>query len=437
MAASGDITATRSGTTRLTVNSTGAAITGDVDITSTGYISLPSGTTAQRPGSPSAGYTRYNSTLGSIEFYNGSTWITTNLIPSITSITGQIKTGIATSLTIALTNATETVDVLFKEGATLISTVSNQSVSSGSLTVAVPSAVYNQSADDTITISVTNSDGTPSSNSQNLTVVGLPTGGTISTSGNYRYHVFTSSKSGADGFVTPSGFTSTVDYLIVAGGGGGGNNRGGGGGGGGLRQSTFTTSASTQYAVVVGAGGTNAGDGGDSSVFSITSTGGGGMNRSGGSGGGGSAGTAGGSGTTGQGNNGGNGTGTGSGGSGAGGGGGGQSAAGNNGSSNTLSGAGGEGWTITSGWSSLSVFSGMTVLSSGGGGASPFNSTVSPGGTGAGSGGTGTSDATQGRGTNGVSYGSGSGGGAYAGGYDDGTYFTTGKQGIVVIRYQL
>ena len=43
--------------------------------TSTGYFALPSGTTAQRPGSPAAGYTRYNTTIADIEFYNGSAWV--------------------------------------------------------------------------------------------------------------------------------------------------------------------------------------------------------------------------------------------------------------------------------------------------------------------------------------------------------------------------
>jgi hypothetical protein len=41
----------------------------------TGAENLPSGTTAQRPGTPVAGATRYNSTIGAVEYYNGSSWI--------------------------------------------------------------------------------------------------------------------------------------------------------------------------------------------------------------------------------------------------------------------------------------------------------------------------------------------------------------------------
>lgn len=41
---------------------------------STGSAAVPSGTTAQRDGSPAAGYFRYNSTLGKFEGYNGAAW---------------------------------------------------------------------------------------------------------------------------------------------------------------------------------------------------------------------------------------------------------------------------------------------------------------------------------------------------------------------------
>ena len=43
-------------------------------IDDTGYLQLPSGTTAQRPVSPSAGYMRWNTTESYIEVYDGSGW---------------------------------------------------------------------------------------------------------------------------------------------------------------------------------------------------------------------------------------------------------------------------------------------------------------------------------------------------------------------------
>jgi len=46
-----------------------------VQFTGTGYVLMPSGSIAQRPGSPTAGYTRYNSDLGLLETYNAQgTW---------------------------------------------------------------------------------------------------------------------------------------------------------------------------------------------------------------------------------------------------------------------------------------------------------------------------------------------------------------------------
>lgn len=42
----------------------------------TGSAQLPSGTTAQRDGTPQAGWTRFNSSLGKTETYDGTRWIT-------------------------------------------------------------------------------------------------------------------------------------------------------------------------------------------------------------------------------------------------------------------------------------------------------------------------------------------------------------------------
>ena len=41
---------------------------------STGSAVMPSGITAQRDAAPAVGYTRYNSTIGSLEFWTGSSW---------------------------------------------------------------------------------------------------------------------------------------------------------------------------------------------------------------------------------------------------------------------------------------------------------------------------------------------------------------------------
>jgi len=142
------------------------------------------------------------------------------------------------------------------------------------------------------------------------------TGGTITTAGNFKYHVFTTS-----GTFT-LGTAATISYLIVGGGGGGGDRHGAGGGAGGVLSSTWAATPG-DYTITVGAGGlrgaTNEGGqtqygtppgagskGGDSSISSVaTAYGGGGggtlagnptdtlIGSGGGGGGGGLAGIAG------------------------------------------------------------------------------------------------------------------------------------------------
>jgi hypothetical protein len=417
----------------------------DKSNSSTGGFSMPAGTTAQRPGTPDTGESRYNSTTGSLEFYDGTAWIATNLIPTVDSVTGTIYNGLATDLTLSLSNATDSIDVLFKEGATTLATVTGVSVSSGSATVTVPSAVYGQTVGDTIAISVKNQDGTPSGNSQTKTVIGLPTGGDEYTSGNYKYHKFTNN---SQTLVVPTGFTTSAEYLIIAGGGGGGDNEGGGGGGaGGVRNGNVTITAQT-YTVGIGGGGgvnTNFGagsDGGDSQMFGILATGGGGgggggqsgsagveFGRDGGSGGGGGGDvnqtqTSGGSGTAGQGNAGGFGFHYG-GSHISGGGGGGAGAVGGNGSTTTTGqgGAGGTGTNSYSAWATATS-SGASGYYAGGGGGGMHASGTGPGAGGAGGGGGGGDGGSAGTAFTGGGGGGGGNGDAYSGG-----------SGIIIVRY--
>jgi len=48
---------------------------------STGYFDLPSGTTAQRPGTPAVGMMRYNTTESQYEVYNGTDWVSIDTSP--------------------------------------------------------------------------------------------------------------------------------------------------------------------------------------------------------------------------------------------------------------------------------------------------------------------------------------------------------------------
>lgn len=78
----------------------------------------------------------------------------------------------------------------------------------------------------------------------------VASGGTVTTSGGYKYHKFTT-----NGTFTVAG-TGTVDILVVGGGGGGGRNRAGGGAGGQVLNYTGVAISGITASVTVGGGGT-------------------------------------------------------------------------------------------------------------------------------------------------------------------------------------
>jgi len=314
------------------------------------------------------------------------------------------------------------------------------------------------------------------------------TGGTITTSGDFKIHTFTGPGTFCVSSAGNACGSNSVDYLVVAGGGGGGGYGGSGGGGGGFRLSNSTcmpgpeTSplanpsglpvTATGYPVAVGAGGTvgfgNPGAPGcgcaqpggvstftgSSTITSAGGAGGKGYNVAGTAGGSGSGGRGGPSGSSGfcggagntppvappQGNNGGKGfdgvlTST------NGGGGGGAGAVGTNAAGgSTPASAGGVG-----GSGSFVLGTAMAPATgtpgpvsnakyfSGGGGGGTDSSTGAPGGGGAGGGGAGSKP--PGNGTSGTTN-TGGGGGGGSGSPAPGVAGGVGGSGIVIIRYK-
>ena len=265
-----------------------------------------------------------------------------------------------------------------------------------------------------------------------------PDGAAGTTDGDYKYHTFTATKTGSNGFsvsaVGNSMGSNTVEYLIVAAGAGAGGQNGGGGGAGGYRTATGLSVSVSDYDVTIGSGGAGGacpggeGTNGANSVFStITSTGGGGgsgygtdVGLDGGSGGGGggsgSVDNAGGSASpAGQGNDGG--TAANGGGMNLAGGGGGAGAVGGDGNVGaSTAGSGGNG--------SSSSITGAAVTRGGGGGGAAYSGTAGSGGSGGGGAG---------------STGTGSAGSANTGGGGGGSVNTTGGaggSGVVIIRYK-
>lgn len=226
-------------------------------------------TTAGRPASPSAGQFGYNTTLGTGEMYTSSGWVSfPEISPIINSISGNIYSTQSTTLNLTGSNfGSGAGTVNFVCGAITANVAATPS-STTSVSVATPSAITNLSSGSVVIVSFTNALGKVS-NGVNSTILALPSGGTITTSGNYRIHTFTTSSS----LIVPTGYTTSAEYLVIGGGGSGG---------------TYTPSTGYVPGYV-----------GDSSSFiggaiSITSLGGGGGGAqggaatSGGSGGGGS-----------------------------------------------------------------------------------------------------------------------------------------------------
>jgi hypothetical protein len=270
------------------------------------------------------------------------------------------------------------------------------------------------------------------------------TGGTITDSGGYRIHAFTTS-----GNLTISslgiGSGNLTDYLVIAAGGGGGSHFGGGGGAGGFLSSNTTISSIGNLLVTVGAGGGGYSRGSNSSMGIVVASGGGGGGGGGGPGGSGGGGGLsdafpGGLGTTGQGFPGGFTTVTPSSTSRGGAGGGGASQAGEPGPV-SLDRGGNAGNGSPSSWVTPSYGTpgpapGRWFSGGGGGGAGGAPGTFGLGGAGGGGrgGGVGAPDSTASPGFAGTIY-TGGGGGGSGGPIAWGSVGGTGGSGIVIVRY--
>lgn len=449
-------------------------------VNDTGYLILPKGTTAQRPGTPTAGMIRYNTDYQYTEVYNGSTWnLMSDAIPTYNS--APAGTGFAVNNAgyrihsyiyreIYNSNAevqiaddgsdanykvmksftsmhTGTVDVRFtayiqsgtyywawrirKNSSTVLSSghygngpFYGNDISSVHDYRRFISSNLSVSAGDVITIEMVSSDGS-----------GNPV------NGNGQYLILKDAQVFLKGHTFTPSMSGLVEVMVVAGGGSGGA-MGGGGAGGVVYSSAYPVVAGTSYSITVGAGGAGTysviGLQGNNSVFdTLTATGGGygggataGYPPSaGGSGGGGQgldyAGT-GASGTSGQGYSGGTGITNGAGTAGGGGGGGGAGGPGVTASVSYMGAEGGRGIT-----SNITGFP-VTYAAGGGGGAYYYNGTGSGGlsdggGKGGGHGVIGSDGAEN--------TGSGGGGAGYIDNLGYNTSSGSGAAGIVIVRY--
>ena len=377
----------------------------NANFASTGAITVPVGTTAQRP-TPVNGMMRYNSNVAVFEVYANNTWSAANVTPAPVNTVAPVISGSAIV------------------GQNLTSTTGTWSGS--------PTSYFYQ----------WNANSSPiSGQTANVITLTLVENGANITCSVIAQNIAGNSSPATSNTLGPVIQGTTVNYLIVAGGGGGGGQYySGGGGGGGFQTGTAILQPANTYSITIGAGGAggvgvsvqgtngaNSSIGGVANV-SVGGGGGGAWNASptyngltGGSGGGGANSGSGASGVSGQGNAGGNGGST------SGGGGGGASQTGFAGSGIT----GGNGGNGTS-----SSISGVATYYAGGGGGSGGNNGGSDGTTGTGGlgggGNAGTVNSSSGNpGNPGTANTGGGGGGDFAANAGGGR----GGSGIVIISY--
>jgi len=236
-------------------------------INGTDGITFPTWTTGTRPASPAVGQVGYNTTIGAMETYNGTTWSTSDL--PATGASGNFLQSTGTAWTSA----------------------STLGVSNGGTGVTTLTTAYGVLAAGTTATGALQNIGTGTS-SQVLTSNGpgvLPSFQAAAAGGFSNMTVYTSPGT----FTTPA-TTTKIKVTVVGGGGAGGNGigagtQGGGGGGGGAAIYVGPVTASTPYAVTVGSAG------GTSSFAALASATGGSTGGTfpggGGAGGSGSAGT--------------------------------------------------------------------------------------------------------------------------------------------------
>jgi len=198
----------------------------DVGSVSTGYFDLPSGTTAQRPGSPDSGYIRFNSTINSLEVYNGTSWVEFAApTPTPTSIAPTTATTTGTSIVITGTdfNTGDTIVFVGNDGTqyTPGTTTFGSSTQWTATTPALP--VANEPYD----IRVTNSGGSSSTLVNVLDAGGTPVwttaSGTVATiadtaTGTHATLVATDPDSQAVTFAETTSILSTANLSLASGG---------------------------------------------------------------------------------------------------------------------------------------------------------------------------------------------------------------------------
>ena len=132
------------------------------------FVRVPHGTTAERPGSPAAGYLRFNTTLGTLEQWNTNTnsWAAIDSPPIITSITGGTALDPAGGETVTVNGSN------FKSGAIISVNGTNQTTSFVSTTQVT--FVTSATAAGDYDVKLTNPNGLSATSTNAVSFNGLP-----------------------------------------------------------------------------------------------------------------------------------------------------------------------------------------------------------------------------------------------------------------------
>ena len=139
-------------------------------VSDTGYLQVASGTTAQRPGSPSNGMLRYNSSTATLEQYGVNGWESIETAPTVTSVSGTINVDTSSTITVTGTGF-KTGGVVYIEGAATSNTsraLTTTFVSSTSVTADTDATNVNYTGNASYNVKLAN----PSGLSSTLTSAG-------------------------------------------------------------------------------------------------------------------------------------------------------------------------------------------------------------------------------------------------------------------------
>lgn len=183
----------------------------------TGAAILPSGTTAERPGSASGGMLRYNTTTGLYEQYTANGWQAVDAPPTVSSISPTTFNGESgTTITLTGTGFKSGATVKFiSNGGTEYTATTTTFVSSVSVTATTPQDFT--VADEPFDVKIINSSGLSATLENALDCGGSPSFTTASGSLGTIYDSTRSSYSLSTAAATDPDTSATISYAITSG----------------------------------------------------------------------------------------------------------------------------------------------------------------------------------------------------------------------------